>query len=230
MDAYNNISIYYAPFDHLNLNAKVVILGITPGATQANMAIRTAKEAFGANLSDEKTLKLVKSNANFSGPTRKNLISILNFVGLNQTLGIKTCSSLWTDNLGIVQFTSALRYPVFVYGKNYSGTNPKLHSSNFLMEHLVRYTGEDLQQLSDSLILPLGKAAAGACKLMIEKNMISENQVAFGLPHPSGANIERISYFLKTKSDNEVSNKTNTRLLKRDRDMAMRTISQWSFK
>ena len=35
-------AIYYAPFDHVNTGAKVVLVGITPGRVQAIEAIRTA--------------------------------------------------------------------------------------------------------------------------------------------------------------------------------------------
>ena len=37
------ISIYYAPFEYVNENAKIVLVGITPGLQQAVNALNTAK-------------------------------------------------------------------------------------------------------------------------------------------------------------------------------------------
>ena len=38
-----NLKIYYAPFDYLNRDAKIAIVGITPGKTQAVAALGEAR-------------------------------------------------------------------------------------------------------------------------------------------------------------------------------------------
>ena len=42
LGAQGPLSIYYAPFDALNPQARVVLVGITPGRTQANNALAEA--------------------------------------------------------------------------------------------------------------------------------------------------------------------------------------------
>lgn len=59
--------------------------------------------------------------ASFSGPMRANLVAMLDSIGVNHRLGILSTSTLWNSDANLVHFTSALRYPVFVDGMNYSG-------------------------------------------------------------------------------------------------------------
>ena len=42
VSAHNGLEIYYAPFDFVNVTAKVVIVGITPGWTQMQIAFHHA--------------------------------------------------------------------------------------------------------------------------------------------------------------------------------------------
>ncbi|WP_446810585.1 hypothetical protein ACH50O_03080 [Methylomonas sp. 2BW1-5-20] len=41
-DSKMNLECYYAPFDYINVDAKIILVGITPGATQMNKALNTA--------------------------------------------------------------------------------------------------------------------------------------------------------------------------------------------
>lgn len=40
----DGLKIYYAPFDYINDQAKIMILGITPGFTQMELALRQARQ------------------------------------------------------------------------------------------------------------------------------------------------------------------------------------------
>ena len=50
-------------------------------------------------------------------------------------------------------------------------------------------------------------------EMLIQDGILNSNQVLSGLPHPSGANAERIAYFLGNKPKELLSSKTNTELL-----------------
>ena len=78
--------IFYAPFDHVNTAAKVVLVGITPGRAQAIEAITTARQCLseGANLAA--AAAQAKTAASFAGPMRSNLINLLDHVGLPSRL------------------------------------------------------------------------------------------------------------------------------------------------
>jgi hypothetical protein len=36
----NNLQMYFAPFDYINYKAKIIIIGITPGFSQMEIAIK----------------------------------------------------------------------------------------------------------------------------------------------------------------------------------------------
>jgi hypothetical protein len=49
------LSVYYAPWDWVNTTAKVMLVGITPGAYQATEALREAQACLRAGCSSEET-------------------------------------------------------------------------------------------------------------------------------------------------------------------------------
>ena len=113
-----NIRCQYAPFEHVNGGARVVLLGITPGSAQATTALQTLRSELQAGTPDELALERAKNTASFSGPMRSNLIAMLDDLGINSRLGLETTGSLFSDRSDLVHFTSAVRNPVFVDGKN----------------------------------------------------------------------------------------------------------------
>ncbi len=116
-----SIQIAYAPFDHVVPSARIVIVGLTPGRQQMRNALLEARRLLRSGASPEQVMSGAKVFASFSGPMRANLINMLDFIGVSQTLAISSTASLWGTDASLAHFTSALRYPVFVDGKNYSG-------------------------------------------------------------------------------------------------------------
>ena len=203
------LSMIYAPFDHVNLDARVVIVGMTPGRSQAENALVAAHDALRSGSSTSESARIAKIHASFSGePMRGNLIAMLDAIGVDRWLGISSTASLWGDKAHLVHFTSALRYPVFVDGKNWSGT-PDIVRTPVLRTTLEDYTGKELAQLDKALIVPLGPKVSAAMAHLAANGSISANRVLAGLPHPSGANAERITYFLGKKTASQCSSKTN---------------------
>jgi hypothetical protein len=87
----SRFSCHYAPFDYINQGAKVVLLGITPGAQQARNALTALRTALNAGASDEDALRRAKETASFSGPMRTSLIAMLDCIKLHRTLGLDSC-------------------------------------------------------------------------------------------------------------------------------------------
>ena len=48
---------------------------------------------------------------------------------------------------------------------------------------------------------------------MAEQGVIQRNQILAGMPHPSGANAERIAFFLGEKAEKDLSAKTNPTII-----------------
>lgn len=202
------LACHYAPFDHVNTKAKVVLLGLTPGEQQARNAITALRSALDQGLSDQAALQLAKETASFSGPMRTNLVAMLDHLGLHRRLGIGGCSHLFDSRTDLVHFTSTLRYPVFADGKNYSGS-PSVLGTPFLRSMCERWLTEEVAALSDAWWIPLGAEAKAVLAKLAAQGIISVDQVLDGMPHPSGENAERIAYFLGTRRREALSAKTN---------------------
>ena len=133
-----------------------MIVGITPGLHQMKKSYSTVLNVMNQQLSDEEVLNEVKKNSSFEGPMRKNLIQMLDELGLNNYLGLSSSSELFDTASHMVQTMSVLPYPVFYNGKNYNGSIPNILKTEVLQRHILDYTAGELNKLNDALIIPLG--------------------------------------------------------------------------
>lgn len=212
MDRDGPVSIHYIPFDYINPKARVVLVGITPGFTQFFNAHEEAKKQLMSGADNQSVLIAAKKTGAFSGTLRKNLSAMLDHVELNSWLGIKSCETLFSTDSYLVQTTSVLRYPVFVEGENYSG-KPNMTKHPLLQRYLKRYFTEEAQTLKDAIFIPLGPVATEALHYLVKQGLLDGKRVIEGLPHPSGANNERIAYFIGKTPANALSKKTNPAIL-----------------
>ena len=197
----DNMTIYYAPHNEtINNNAKIFIVGITPGWTQTSIAYKTAHNGLINNLEPELIKKECKRNSRFAGSMRKNLIEMLDELNLNNKLHLDSCSELFEDKDHLLHTTSIIPYPVFINDKNYTGSNPKIMNNEVLYSYVKKYFYKETDNLQNALIIPLGKAVEEILQQMIKENLIKEKQCLLGFPHPSGANGHRKSQFKENKN------------------------------
>lgn len=217
MDRHGDLAVNYAPFEHIAPKARVVIVGITPGVQQAANALNETRRQMLAGSEYGLALAASKAFASFSGSMRSNLVALLDHIGLAHWLGTASSDALWAERNDDVHFTSALRYPVFVCGKNYSGS-PSMLETPFLRKYLVECLTEEARALPGAVWVPLGPRVSEALDWFVGRGVLSDDKVLHGLPHPSGANAERIAYFLGRKPRERLSLKTNADLLDRARE------------
>jgi hypothetical protein len=185
------LSIHYAPWDWVNVDAKVMLVGITPGAFQATEALREAQVCLRTGCSAEETLRRADATGSFAGPMRRNLVTMLDGIGLPEVLGVDSSARLFDTHHHLVALASAIDYPVFVNGQNYGGANPPL-AHDPLLRSLVRASlGARIAMTPNALVIPLGKAAQDAVTLLAADDLIGTAQCLTGFPHPSGANGHR---------------------------------------
>ncbi|OTG79531.1 hypothetical protein B9T33_12150 [Acinetobacter sp. ANC 5054] len=209
IDAEKTLQSFYAPFEHINLDAKLVIVGICPGQQQWINALVAAKASIQQGLSQNLILNNAKTSGAFSGPIRKNLTQLLDYVGLQHHLGITTTQQLFTEHQEMVQMCSALQQCILVKGKNYAGSTPAMLKNDFLKQHIHHYFIPMVQQLPNALYIPLGKGVDEVLNYLEHLGYLNAHQILDGFPHPSGANAERIKYFLGEKPRELLSKQTN---------------------
>lgn len=220
------LSAYYAPFDALNPNARVVLVGITPGRQQANNAIAEARRQLQSGASTEDALRSAKKVGAFSGAMRNNLVALLNHVGLQRWLDIDSCESLFGASGDLLHTTSVLPFPVFLNGENYNG-KPDPIDNAFLRSMVQTHFVPQVQALPKAVFVPLGTVAIRVMQYLQAQGILPASRVLVGLPHPSGANAERIQYFLGNKAAAALSAKTDPAKLDATREMLLRQVARW---
>ena len=219
------VEVCYAPFEYINPKARIVIVGITPGRTQMLNALRECRRQLDAGADDQQALKAAKQIGAFSGAMRPNLVALLNHVGLQNWLGISSCDALFGEASSMVQTASVLRNPVFVNGDNYNGT-PNMITHPLLQKQLIDGLGQDAKALPDAVFIPLGDKVALALHFLADRGLIAQKRILDGLPHPSGANAERIAYFLGNKERTALSRKTSPDKLDQARAGLMARVAE----
>ena len=126
---------------------------------------------------------------------RKNLITMLDGIGVNALLDVSSAQVLFDDERAHLHSTSILRHPVFIAGKNFTG-HAKIVTHSALASAMVRGIFlSELAALPDALIVPMGDYVAELLKDLVVGGLVDPNRVLFGFPHPSGANGHRKSRF-----------------------------------
>lgn len=203
-----NIEIYYAPHnEYLNSKAKIFIVGITPGFQQMSAAISTARKELEVGSGIEEIQYKCKVAGRFSGSLRKNIISMLDEIKLNDALNIESCSILFENKDYLLHTISLIPYPVFVKQQNYTGHTPKLLKNEFLMKYVYNNFIQEYKSIKNFekvLLIPLGKAVEEVLDKLAQEGIICEKQILKGFPHPSGANVNRITQ-LKENKDSLIS-------------------------
>lgn len=198
----SGLSCYYAPFEYINKNAKIVLVGITPGATQMNNALNAANIALTSNTPIQEAIRRVKREGSFSGTMRLNIVNTLNRLGYQQKLSISCASKLWDTHDHLVHFCSLLKFPVFLNEKDYNGI-PKAHKDNDLKRMLEEHFVADMNAIShDAMIVPLGETVLEVISHLKMLGLIKQQIMKFenryvAPPHPSGANAESISLLIE---------------------------------
>ena len=192
----DQIKIYYAPHnDYINPKAKIFIIGITPGFEQMSTAMVTAKEGLEKGEPLDVIQHKCKVAARFSGTLRKNMIAMLDEIGLNDRLGLTSCSQILEERDDLLHTVSVIPYPVFVKNQNYTGHTPKLVKNQFLMKYVRENFIQEIECLEhkdEMILIPLGRAVEEVLEQLQVEGALGELNILKGFPHPSGANVNRL--------------------------------------
>jgi hypothetical protein len=156
---------------------------------------RTAKRAMANGLTGEELFDCIKKSGSFSGSMRKNLVSMLDGIGLNQHLKLISCGELFGSASALAHFTSAVAAPTFVNGKNFSGHGVSFLKLPKFRQFIVDNLAKELALLPRAIMIPLGTIVDEIMGFLRERHMIDPARCLIGFPHPSGANGHRKSLY-----------------------------------
>lgn len=194
------VKIYYAPFEYVNPDARIVLVGITPGPTQMTNANNEARRALLAGKTSAEAIRAAKEIGAFSGePLRSNLVNQLNHWNLQKWLGLNDAAELFSKARHLMQTTSLLRYPVFVNDDDYRGT-PDMIKHPLLRKYLLENFVAEVKELKNAVFMSLGPQVQKIFDRLIQEGILSNDRVIGGLLHPSGNCTYRINYLIGDRS------------------------------
>ena len=85
-----------------------------------------------------------------------------------------------------------------------------------------------VRALPKAVFVPLGPVATRVMQRLQDQGVVPARQVLAGMPHPSGANAERIQYFLGKKAAAALSAKTDPAELDAARQALLNQVVQLS--
>ena len=196
------LAIYYAPFDYINPQAKVVLVGITPGFRQMEIALRASRDALLAGDTAYAAIcARVKYQASFAGPIRRFLLAMLDGIGVPQALGIPTSASLYAERSDLLQTSAVVRHPAFIDGADWTGHTPPVRGNPLLRRYLWEVMLPELRAVPAAIIVSLGKCASDALDTLVAADTLDPARCLIGLPHPSGANGHRHAQFARVQPE-----------------------------
>jgi len=193
----SGLDVYYVPFHFVNGSARVVLLGLTPGWTQMEEAFRAARKGLAEGLDGRMLFERIDRTGSFSGPMRRNLVEMLDRIGLNSQLRIETCHGLFDTSSRLAHFTSAVSAPIFKQGENYRGYGPRLLEVPRLKQWVVENLARELASIPKAIVIPLGGVADEVIMFLAERRLFDSSRCLIGFPHPSGANGHRKEQFTR---------------------------------
>lgn len=170
-------------FDVPNLDAEVIIVGITPGPTQIN-------EGRVESSLENKRLYAFKG-------MRKNIEMMLDYIGVNKLLGIESCHTIWDVDFNRIDLTSLIKDAAFEKNKDSNeklfNDPKKIWGSPKLLEEFKKFVTDCDNYKNAKLFVACGHRVYDVLIELKEEGHIEAPVVA--IAHPGKNNMPRIKYY-----------------------------------
>jgi hypothetical protein len=198
--------LQYIPFEHVNRAPRLVIVGITPGNNQLNLAYGKAQELLRAGWPDEQILTEIKKAGAFGGPAMKpNLLKMLRHFHFEKILDIPDVESLWEENAGLLHSTSTVPHAAFKAGKMFAGSFEEVLASPLLRECFLDCFVASAAEISkDALFVGLGPCPKAALEWCVREGVLGRGQVLGSFCHPATTGGSTVKYYLREVTKEEL--------------------------
>jgi hypothetical protein len=189
----------YIPFEYINRDARLVIVGITPGNTQLSLAYEKAQKLLLSNRPESEILVEIKKVGAFGGSSMKpNLLKILRHFYFNQMLGIEDVASLWESNADLLHSTSVVPHAAFKGGKMFAGSFDEVMRSTLLKDCFLNCFVESIKEINPkALFVGLGPCPLAALEWCVNEGILQSQQVLGAFCHPSSSGGSTTRYYLR---------------------------------
>lgn len=204
---------FYAPFDWINEDADIVLIGITPGKSQAKSALKSLRGALKRGLSPSDAARIAKQSASFEGDMRDIAARLMNRFEMHKLFRLGDASELFEAASHRAHYTSLLRYPVLHWQAkkrrdgtkiagwfDYSGGDSAF-SAEILLRSINLHFETEVARFKNAWLIPFGPVPAQALERMIKRGLVDPDRVLPGINHPSGTQWNRHNCQLNTSHD-----------------------------
>lgn len=220
-------SLRYIPFEHVAREAKLVIVGITPGTTQIKDAYDAFRFRSAAGRSDEEALAAAKAKGAFSGGMRTRLIQMLEHFDIHGRLGVDAAADLWGTSAALLHSTSVIPHAAFEGSKMFNGEFDAVMSSPLLKGSFEKDFIASLPLLPDDAhFITLGTTPNAALSYCADRGIIRRDRILGMFPHPAGSSGSQVRYFCKAVAFDDLHPDDPTRNRARYLDPAYEQMSK----
>ena len=204
---------FYAPFDWINENADIVLIGITPGRRQAKAALKTLRAALSAGKTPLEAAELAKQAASFDGEMRVIAKELMDRFQLQKVFRLGSCSDLFEQARHRAHYTSLLRYPVLHWQtkRNKSGASKTgwfdfsggddVFTESLLVQSREKDFEREIAHFKNAWLVPFGPTPAKALERLAAQGVLDRDRILPGINHPSGTQRNRHNCQLNRTDD-----------------------------
>lgn len=202
-------SLQYTPFEYINHDAKLVIVGITPGNNQLDLAYQTVQELLKSGRPEEEVLIEAMKVGAFGGKSMKpNLLKILRHFQFEKLLGIDDIETMWGVNAELLHSTSVVPHAAFKNGKQFNGSFNEVLASPLLKGCFFDCFVPSVREITgEALFIALGPCPQAALDWCVKEGALRQEQVLGSFCHPSSASGSATRYYLREVTKEELNPK-----------------------
>lgn len=199
----------YIPFEHINRDARLVLVGITPGPNQIELAYGAAQSLLDTGADRAQILAEIKKTGSFGGAAmRPNLLRMLRHFPFNRLLGIEDVATLWSTDAHLLHSTSVVPHAVFENDKPFNGTFDTILKVPLLKQCFLNNFVATIAHLrGDALYVSLGETPKAALEWCVDQGYLGAKQGLGAFCHPSSSGGSATAYYLREKSRADLAEK-----------------------
>jgi hypothetical protein len=199
-------SASYVPFEHTNTNARLVLVGTTPGHTHIKRAAELTATMLRARHSGQVIQREHKRQVEMGDPlARPNLLRMLDHFHIPALIGVADAATLWDDRFDTIQPLALLPLATTRRGLAFDGSFDEVLGVTLLREQFeALFLARLSQARREALYIAFGRIAWAALTHAAASGVIHRRQMLGMMPVPTRAGT-MVRYFLREISAAQLS-------------------------
>jgi hypothetical protein len=199
--------VQYIPFEYVNIDARLVMVGITPGNNQIDGTYATLNQRATSGEAKEDILRAIKRDNSFGGKGMKpNLRKMMRHFKFEKFVGVSDVEELWGKSHHLFQASSVVPNAAFKSAKKdgvqvwkmFPGSFEEVMGVQMLRQQFENAFAPSVRSMNpQALYVGLEPTPNDALQYCVDKGYIRQDQFLGSLAHPSSSNGSQVGYYLR---------------------------------